>query len=587
MPGTPRTNLPGELPDDLREFLRGRAGSVDIAPGTIDWIPGMPDLDLAFTAGGEGGVTINLSGLGGVIDIKIPLSAKDGQLIADTSGIPVPGDGAADSIADLNADLEDAGSRFSSVELKDGKLRLATEPIPPVPEATEDKGITDAMPEPPMPRPEPPLHVTYPIPDPVAVEPPRPEPPLHVTHPIPEPVGPLPDSVIPELSSEFDPFALDNREGGNVDESIDQEASANDRGVDDEPSGARRIPLPGRRWRGYRGAIVTGAVGLGVVGMFLFGGGDEVPEQTPDAAPPAAATEATPPAPATTDDEGSTDDVSNLFQAPELPLRATASLHWEPTRCEVLPGDSTQDLAPRPGMLGASLPIVHGVSGQLGEGTIELTGGGGGTTTRDGVSTRSTTEAELVSLDENGFTARIEMVEGPAGSDGEFEDPDTTTCSEGGLLTVELDSAHWSSWVSLPRLDEAALTLGQEPECSAEVVGDSIRVFFGTTLEGATVPPKVVSGGAEVRYREWISVPLQVANATMDPRQVIHLSSEGAVIEPPAELVAAYQNGGVYGGFDFTPAGAPDPGEDVELSLSLAYGIFSQFTYSVLCDWLP
>ena len=85
--------------------------------------------------------------------------------------------------------------------------------------------------------------------------------------------------------------------------------------------------------------------------------------------------------------------------------------------------------------------------------------------------------AELVSLDDDGFTAIIEELEGEADENGEFVDTGAATCLEGGTLNVRLDPTHWSQWVSMPKLDESLLEIGKEPTCVAEPVGESVRVF--------------------------------------------------------------------------------------------------------------
>ena len=56
-------------------------------------------------------------------------------------------------------------------------------------------------------------------------------------------------------------------------------------------------------------------------------------------------------------------------------------------------------------------------------------------------------------------------------------------------------------------------------------------------------------------------------------------------MEPPADLLEMYREGGIVGGLQFTPEQGVDTAEPVDFALQFRYGIFSTFTWSVICDW--
>jgi hypothetical protein len=129
-PKKPRTTLPKGTPKDLRDFIRCRSNSVDIKSGDLDWLPNMPTLTLSFEKGAKGSIVVRVVGLGGMIDMKIPVSIKDGRLVADTSKVNVPGDAAAEWVNDFNTDLQANGMQLAGATLKDGKLHITKKKVP-------------------------------------------------------------------------------------------------------------------------------------------------------------------------------------------------------------------------------------------------------------------------------------------------------------------------------------------------------------------------------------------------------------------------------------------------------------------------
>ena len=184
----PRTLLPADLPAKWRDFVRCRRDTISVEPGELDWLPNMPPLTLTFESGPDGSITLRLIGMGGVINIGIPISVEGGRLTADTTDVPIPGEGANEWIEDFNADLHANGKQLSGASIRGGKLHLTKERIP----ADTSGAITtptDEVHQPPLLPPPPPAHVTDPIPEPEIHQPPLlpPPPPAHVTDPIPEP----------------------------------------------------------------------------------------------------------------------------------------------------------------------------------------------------------------------------------------------------------------------------------------------------------------------------------------------------------------------------------------------------------------
>jgi len=150
-PKKPRTTLPKGTPKELRDFVRCRSNSVDIKSGDLDWLPNMPTLTLSFEKGAKGSIVVRVVGLGGMIDMKIPVSIKDGRLVADTSNVTVPGDAADEWVNDFNADLQANGMQLAGATLKDGKLHLTKKKIPAGAAGTSAGQETEPVADPPLP----------------------------------------------------------------------------------------------------------------------------------------------------------------------------------------------------------------------------------------------------------------------------------------------------------------------------------------------------------------------------------------------------------------------------------------------------
>ncbi len=184
MPDQPRQPLAALhplVPEDVREFVRCRRDSVDIAPQTFD-LPNFGPITLSFDDAKDGAITVRLDAAGDFLDSSILVTIQDGHLAADTSKVPF-GRGFVDKwIEGFNADLDASPTRqLSSVSIRNGKLHVTKSPVisgtatavtPPValPLSSAADDVTVDAPDGPPPA-RLPDHVLDPIPPPVKVEP--------------------------------------------------------------------------------------------------------------------------------------------------------------------------------------------------------------------------------------------------------------------------------------------------------------------------------------------------------------------------------------------------------------------------------
>lgn len=139
-----KPDLPPKAPAGIVDFVGCTADTVAIKKGTIDWLPDLPDVDVAFEPGEAAGsvkATISKS----VISASVTASVKDGKLDVDTSGFPdfKPFSTAKKNtkqwVDRLNKWLEHNGKKLSPPVVKDGGLALEKAAIAPAGQA-EPKG---------------------------------------------------------------------------------------------------------------------------------------------------------------------------------------------------------------------------------------------------------------------------------------------------------------------------------------------------------------------------------------------------------------------------------------------------------------
>ncbi len=309
-PRKPLAKLHSSVPENVREFVRCRSDSLDIAPQALD-IPGLPGVTLSFDDGDNGSVTIRLDAPGDFLDADIPVSIEDGHLVADTSSLSM-GRGHVDQwIKDFNADLDaPPAKQLSGVSIRNGKLHATKSPV-----ISETETPRTAIQEPPMVPAAPPAHVVDPIPKPIESPPPMaiPPPPAHITNPIPG-RGPTPTG---------DPTPSDRarwtRPGGipsNGDYPLDEDeypaegadypirvgAGGSSVGETVGPFATWRAKVSTRQWLIGGGVVVI----VTVVTFFAMSGGGDPPPSSGANQPPAETSAAVEP-PAVTADETPTE----------------------------------------------------------------------------------------------------------------------------------------------------------------------------------------------------------------------------------------------------------------------------------------
>jgi hypothetical protein len=251
-PRKPLATLSSKVPKDVREFVRCRSDSIEIAPQTID-VPNGPSFKVSFEDGGNGSIVILLDGPGDFFDVSIRVSIQGGHLVADTSGIPFGREFVDKWIRDFNADLDaPPAKQLSGISVSNGKFN-----------ATKGKVVADAE-----------TTSTFVVPPPMRM-PPLPD---HVVDPIPPPVKVESEEIVTTTESTPDLTDLGS----------DAISEWDTKGVESGFIERPPISVEASRFKGYKGKVVFGAVGLGVIAIFLFSnlGGDPltVPPTSPTVA---------------------------------------------------------------------------------------------------------------------------------------------------------------------------------------------------------------------------------------------------------------------------------------------------------------
>lgn len=267
-PRKPLAKLDPKVPKDVREFVRCRSDSLEIAPQTID-IPGGMSFDIGFEGGANGSVVIRLDGPG-PLDIELSVSIEDGHLVVDTSKLPFGREAVDGWIKNFNADLDaPPAKRLTGISVGDGKLSATKGKV------VEDTEVTSVpVVPPPMRRPPPPDHVTDPIPPPVKVD---------------RGIITTTEESIPDLSD------------------LGSDTASHVESEEDEVGFDRPPPTDeARALRGRLPMVVAGVVTLSV-GLFLFGNlGGDTPSVPPASSSSAEATDR--PEPETTTQVQSSDE---------------------------------------------------------------------------------------------------------------------------------------------------------------------------------------------------------------------------------------------------------------------------------------
>jgi hypothetical protein len=248
--------------------------------------------------------------------------------------------------------------------------------------------------------------------------------------------------------------------------------------------------------------------------------------------------------------------------------------------------------------------------------------GGGGTVTRDGVTTATQTVVEVVSVNADGFTATVETRIGPADDDGNLI-AETAECEEGGTLDFSMDTSEWEKWIALPTTEEPVITISTFA-CSAAETDDGLEFFWAATFE-SPIPtpgdetPSQFGADIQARFSSWVNIPSPIfgsVGALPDPpgtwrdyqghliaampqemADELGLSQEEimAASEDDCEQCADMESHGetaVIGGYTFSPENGSDEAaalenfgtEDlIDAQVRITNGVFGAFAPSQIC----
>lgn len=125
-----KPKLPKDAPRDFRRFVSCKRDAVELKAGKLDWLPvdllADPQVGFEEDPAKPGTVKMKVSAGGaGAGSFTVPISVSDGQLAADTTGLPIGGQAVQDWVKDLNGWLQSKGKQLDALKVKDGKLALA------------------------------------------------------------------------------------------------------------------------------------------------------------------------------------------------------------------------------------------------------------------------------------------------------------------------------------------------------------------------------------------------------------------------------------------------------------------------------
>ena len=211
-------------------------------------------------------------------------------------------------------------------------------------------------------------------------------------------------------------------------------------------AGTKRLVLIGGG--AFAGLLLIGSI-------FVFGGDGTTPGDLKTAPSSNAPTvsESPPDQPA---DEPTTDEGCDEYGCSDmglLPSAAPASVTWTDASCSETPASVSGEVELSSGSNGASFVLPGDAPGnrmQIGNGEVTGRGFGGGTITRDGVTTGTTTVLEVDAVSADGFSGSLMTLSGPADDEGNV-DPATAECTNGGSFVFAMDPAVWAGWLELPR----------------------------------------------------------------------------------------------------------------------------------------
>jgi hypothetical protein len=154
-------NIPNDAPQDVKDFFSCTGDKLVWSPGEVTWLGLKVTPTVDFTDNPTtGGVTINISILGGLVSFGLPATINAaGELVVDTSSVPDLSEWGLGGRADIDAAIKNIndwfkknGKKLRPQKFKDGAVILEKTPItatPPPP------AVTVPAPQPPPTTPKP------------------------------------------------------------------------------------------------------------------------------------------------------------------------------------------------------------------------------------------------------------------------------------------------------------------------------------------------------------------------------------------------------------------------------------------------
>ncbi|MGQ0824119.1 MAG: CHRD domain-containing protein [Actinomycetota bacterium] len=122
--------VPKRAPQEIKDFVKCKRASVEIAPGKLEWLP-LPITPTATFAPGTQPGSVEVTLETPVNTMRVSATVADGRLELDTTNLPVGADDANEWVRQLNDWIASKGKKLGPPTLKDGNLTLTKVAIAP------------------------------------------------------------------------------------------------------------------------------------------------------------------------------------------------------------------------------------------------------------------------------------------------------------------------------------------------------------------------------------------------------------------------------------------------------------------------
>ncbi len=167
--------IPADAPQDVKDFFDCRGNTLVWRSGEVTWLGLKVTPTVDFVPGANGGVTIRVSILGGMVSFDLPAAVNAaGELVVDTSSVPDLSDWGIGGRPDIDAAIRRINDWFkhNGKKLKPATLRNGAVTLEKTPIAAAPAKAVPVLPQPPV-SPPPAAPKTAPV---VPVTPPTPSP---------------------------------------------------------------------------------------------------------------------------------------------------------------------------------------------------------------------------------------------------------------------------------------------------------------------------------------------------------------------------------------------------------------------------